>query len=123
MCRAALEVFGTMTEVFAVDTSPKMNDFARLLLQGGNDQARLPAGYFFRLHLPRESEVNILPKQGQNLHQNILGGPTKFLQTEQLRLSKHTIQSNFNSPWHSNTSIQSGLVPKAETGWPKNKKP
>ena len=58
-CRAALEIFGTMNEVFAVDTSPKMNDFARLLLQGGNEQARLPAGYFFRLHLPRETEVKI----------------------------------------------------------------
>ncbi len=52
-----MEVFGAMNEVFAIDTSPKMNDFARLLLQGGNEQARLPAGYFFRLHLPKESTV------------------------------------------------------------------
>jgi hypothetical protein len=46
-----------MTEVFAVDTSTKMNDFARLILQGGSPQARLPSGYFFRLHLPEDEEV------------------------------------------------------------------
>ena len=60
LSRAALEVFGTMNEVFAIDTSPKMNDFARLLLQGGNEQGRLPPGYFFRLHLPRDSQVTSL---------------------------------------------------------------
>lgn len=46
-----------MTEIFAVDPSPDMNDLAKLLLLGGRSGGALPAGTFFRLHFPASNEV------------------------------------------------------------------
>ena len=49
---AVKEVFGDIEEAFCVDSSRNMTDLAISLLKG--DQQNLPAGYNFRLHLPRD---------------------------------------------------------------------
>ena len=54
---AAKEIFGEITEYFCVDSSTDMTDMAIALLTKGLTYHKLPAGYTFRLHLPRSSEI------------------------------------------------------------------
>lgn len=54
---AVSEVFGPMNEVFCVDSSPDMVEFAQMILLKGDQPDNLPAGYTFRLHLPREHKL------------------------------------------------------------------
>ena len=54
---AAKEIFGEITEYFCVDSSTDMTDMAISLLTKGLTYHKLPAGYTFRLHLPRSSEI------------------------------------------------------------------
>ena len=54
---AARETFGEISEAFCVDSSKDMTDMAIALLTKGLSQNHLPAGYSFRLHLPRASEI------------------------------------------------------------------
>lgn len=54
---AAKEIFGEISEAFCVDSSKDMTDMAIALLTKGLSHNHLPAGYSFRLHLPRASEI------------------------------------------------------------------
>ena len=55
---AAKEIFGEMSEVFCVDSSQHMTDMAISLILKGHKQHTLPAGYTFRVHIPRDDLIN-----------------------------------------------------------------
>ena len=54
---AAKEVFGDISEAFCVDLSKDMTDLAIAIIMKGHMQYSLPAGYTFRLHLPRDDSI------------------------------------------------------------------
>ena len=56
--RAVNKVFGDMYETLNVDASREMNDIHRMILsKTSNEIDDLPAGYAFRLQLPRDAAV------------------------------------------------------------------
>ena len=54
---AAKEIFSELSEVFCVDLSKDMTDLAIAIILKGHMQHTLPAGYTFRLHLPRDNII------------------------------------------------------------------
>ena len=57
------DLFGTMTEIFCVDTSTDMNDLAKWILKKGKANDSLPTGVFFRLALPVSNDVSLKKRE------------------------------------------------------------
>lgn len=68
-----------------IDTSPEMNDLARTILMQGKPGLPLPAGYFFKMHLPMSNEVRLQPMQW-SVH-------TPLTQTYLIRLAAYLLHS------------------------------